>query len=179
MPGVELTRSPVAKEERKGYVARQHHDKLGPFFPQLPSQWRGPVYAARKGADVARRTTLLQRTAYCGGLPSTMYSLSPERKMIAPSAPLWRLTSRFELDGSPLPPLINFELFHIDVYALITGKLPNRAWRTPIVGQAPHVHVVVVPGVELATANVDAPAPCRARLWPRWSTKYVPTSQFS
>ena len=51
--------------------------------------------------------------------------------------------------GSPFAhSLVDFELFHVNVYALIAGKLPNRVWRTPIVGQAPHVHVVVVPGIE-------------------------------
>src|SRR5204863_7912247 len=44
--------------------------------------------------------------------------------------------------------LVDFELFHIDVYAFIASKLPNRARRTPIVGQALHVHVVVVPRIE-------------------------------
>ena len=59
-------------------------------------------------------------------------------------------------DGSPFAaPLADFELAHIDEYALIVGKLPDRVWGAPIIGHTPHIHAVVVPRIELGNANVD------------------------
>ena len=117
--------------------------ELHPACRQRPSSIRPKV--------PAWLSNCLGRSAYLvGRAPSTMYSLLPDRKMIAPSdtslAPDFTMWS----DGSPFAASLgDFELAHIDEYALIVGELPNGIWCTPIICHAPHINVVVVPRIKL------------------------------